>query len=154
MDEIPAFHVQPLLSELYHSRDLLDLSTPGELDGHNLPPLADLETEAGPSAPAHIASPPAPSLFASATSIAAAAGRRAAAAAGASPILASTAQIAAAPSFDRSPASNRDEAGRREVRCVEGYGQNLYIGRSDGVVEWWVCDAAHIGSSEVCRLCT
>jgi hypothetical protein len=25
---------------------------------------------------------------------------------------------------------------------VEGYGANLYIGGSDGVVEWWVCDGA------------
>ena len=30
------------------------------------------------------------------------------------------------------------------VRCVEGYGENLYVGRSDGVVEWWAlaCDGA------------
>ena len=26
------------------------------------------------------------------------------------------------------------------MRCVEGYGPNLYVGGSDGVVEWWVCD--------------
>lgn len=32
-----------------------------------------------------------------------------------------------------------------EVRCVEGYGANLYVGRSDGVVEWWVCDGAVAG---------
>lgn len=31
---------------------------------------------------------------------------------------------------------------------MEGYGQNLYIGGSDGVVEWWVCDGG-AGSSHV-----
>lgn len=33
------------------------------------------------------------------------------------------------------------------MRCVEGYGQNLYVGGSDGVVEWWVCDGG--SSSQV-----
>lgn len=34
------------------------------------------------------------------------------------------------------------------MRCVEGYGNNLYVGGSDGAVEWWVYDGA-AGTSEV-----
>lgn len=30
----------------------------------------------------------------------------------------------------------------REIRCVEGYGYNLYVGASDGTVEWWVCEGS------------
>jgi len=36
-----------------------------------------------------------------------------------------------------------------EVRCVEGYGSNLYVGGSDGVVQWWVCGGLSSGN-EVC----
>jgi hypothetical protein len=82
--------------------------------------------------------PPA-SLFQSASSIAAAAGRRAAAAASAatSPSLAQTTQVAPTTQTDR-PGGQASTS--TEVRCVEGYGNNLYVGGSDGVVEWWVCD--------------
>lgn len=62
--------------------------------------------------------------------MAAAAGRRAAAvAASAGP----SSQLRLVPS-DTLP-QRRDGT---EVRCVEGYGVNLYVGGSDGVVEWWV----------------
>ncbi|TYJ57008.1 hypothetical protein B9479_002287 [Cryptococcus floricola] len=30
----------------------------------------------------------------------------------------------------------------REIRCIEGYEHNIYVGVSDGTVEWWVCEGA------------
>jgi len=108
----------------------------------------------GPSSPPKLTSPtPAALLFSSATSIAAAAGRRAAA----------VASAAASPSSASSPQLNRSLSpgpervgtsappGERQVRCVEGYGNNLYIGGSDGVVEWWVCDGG-MNASQVSRV--
>lgn len=104
--------------------------------------------------------------------MAAAAGRRAAAVASAattSPVGPSTARLKG----DSSPArrgQSPDRAaspvqltsgqagglaggGQAEVRCVEGYGQNLYVGGSDGVVEWWVCDGGSSSQvSPACRL--
>ncbi|WVQ99304.1 hypothetical protein IAU59_006436 [Kwoniella sp. CBS 9459] len=109
MNDLPHFHVQPVLSELYDSKDLLDFS--------------------GPSTPPQpIASP---SLFQSASSIAAAAGRRAAAAS-------TTTNRPNSPQ----PQNVVPGGGSKEIRCVEGYGQNMYIGASDGTVEWWVCDGS------------
>lgn len=35
-----------------------------------------------------------------------------------------------------------------EVRCVEGYANNMYVGGSDGVIEWWIYDG-NAGTSEV-----
>ncbi|WVQ83199.1 hypothetical protein IAT38_005338 [Cryptococcus sp. DSM 104549] len=104
----PLFHLQPLLSDVYLSSDLLDLSGPSP------------SSSAGTS------------LFSSATSIAAAAGRRVA---------------SSSPSRPAS-AQHGDPDQRKEVRCVEGYSQNLYIGGSDGVIEWWVCDGAGSGGNE------
>lgn len=68
------------------------------------------------------------SLISTAASVAVAAGRRAAAA------TLTSQQPATAPSPDT-------DGPRKEVRCVEGYEKNLYVGRSDGVVEWWVLDS-------------
>jgi hypothetical protein len=89
----------------------------------------------GPSSPpsSSIASQPgSASIFASATSIAAAAGRRAAAAASAA---------ASSPS-DRNIGDTLRQGGHQvELKCLEGYGDNVYVGRSDGVVEWWTCEA-------------
>jgi hypothetical protein len=75
----------------------------------------------GPSSPP----PPATgSLLSSAASVAAAAGRRA--------------TSAASPS--KATAASSDDGPRTEINCVEGYDKNIYIGRSDGIVEWWVID--------------
>nr|XP_018263192.1 uncharacterized protein I303_04685 [Kwoniella dejecticola CBS 10117]OBR85350.1 hypothetical protein I303_04685 [Kwoniella dejecticola CBS 10117] len=87
ISEIPHFHIQPVLSDLYGSKDLLDFS---------------------------------------ATSIASAATRRAAAA-----------------GLTSSPSSSSLS---KEIRCVDGYGENLYVGNSDGTVEWWICEAASAGN--------
>ncbi|RSH83741.1 hypothetical protein EHS25_005356 [Saitozyma podzolica] len=131
-DGSPPFHLQPVLSELYHTRDLLDLSAPGP----SSPPLSTSPQ------------PPSSSIFSSATSIAAAAGRRAAAvaSAAASPGSSSSSQFRNTLSPDRARGDAQNGEQQREVKCVEGYGQNLYIGGSDGVVEWWVCDGG-AGSS-------
>lgn len=67
------------------------------------------------------------SLLSTAASVAATAGRRAAA-------VTASAQSS---SKLRSPGN---DGPRKEVRCVEGYEKNLYIGRSDGEIEWWVLD--------------
>ncbi|WVF71576.1 hypothetical protein IAT40_006384 [Kwoniella sp. CBS 6097] len=116
MNDSPHFHVQPVLFELYDSKDLLDLS--------------------GPSTPPQ-PSTSSPSLFQSATSIAAAAGRRAAAAA------ASNNSQPSSPQNQQNVSNGVGVAGgSKEIRCVEGYGQNMYIGASDGTVEWWICDGS------------
>ncbi|WRT66239.1 uncharacterized protein IL334_003192 [Kwoniella shivajii] len=114
-ETISHFHIRPVITDLYQSKDLLDLSGP------STPPQP---STASPSASTSTASP---SLFSSATSIASAATRRAAAA---------SANIS-------SPSSS---SSNKEIRCVEGYGQNLYIGNSDGTVEWWTCEAASAGN--------
>ncbi|WWC70320.1 uncharacterized protein I206_104270 [Kwoniella pini CBS 10737] len=111
-NEIPHFRTQPVLSDLYGSKDLLDFSGP------STPPQP---TNSSPST-----SNASPSLFSSATSIASAATRRAAAA-----------------GLTSSPSSSSLS---KEVRCVEGYGENLYIGNSDGTVEWWMCEPASAGN--------
>ncbi|OXG40487.1 hypothetical protein C360_00255 [Cryptococcus neoformans Bt15] len=47
------------------------------------------------------------------------------------------------PSPSQSPARNSNNNNEhREIRCVEGYGYNLYVGASDGTVEWWVCEGS------------
>ena len=86
--------------------------------------LESQELIPGPSSPPPAASG---SLLSSAASLAAAAGRRAT----------STASPASSPA--KNTAAN-DDGPRKEVNCVEGYDKNVYIGRSDGVVEWWVLD--------------
>lgn len=143
--DFPPFLLQPVLPELYHPRDLLDRSGPGP----SSPPRS---STASPVPPA--SGGPA-SLFSSATSIAAAAGRRAAAVASA----AASPQSSAGPSVgglgsspDRARAALAQGQGQlgpsvqadqpKEVRCAEGYGTNLYVGGSDGAVEWWTCDGA------------
>ncbi|OCF74776.1 hypothetical protein I204_05158 [Kwoniella mangroviensis CBS 8886] len=111
INDIPHFTTQPVLSDLYQSKDLLDFSGP------STPPRASTSS---PSA-----SPSAPSLFSSATSIASAATRRAAAA-----------------GLTTSSSGSSSSPIAKEIRCVEGYGQNMYIGNSDGTVEWWIGEAA------------
>ena len=49
----------------------------------------------------------------------------------------STASVSATTA--KGPAAAEDGP-RKEVNCVEGYDKNVYIGRSDGIVEWWVID--------------
>ncbi|WVW83780.1 hypothetical protein I302_105801 [Kwoniella bestiolae CBS 10118] len=115
INDTPHFTTQPVLSDLYQSKDLLDFSGP------STPPRASTSS---PSA-----SPSTTSLFSSATSIASAATRRAAAA-----------------GLTSSPSDPSSSSTAKEVRCVEGYGQNLYIGNSDGTVEWWICEAASAGN--------
>ncbi|WWC89446.1 uncharacterized protein L201_004370 [Kwoniella dendrophila CBS 6074] len=115
INEIPHFHTQPVLSDLYQSKDLLDFSGP------------TTPSQAQTSSPS--ASTASPSLFSSATSIASAATRRAAAA-----------------GLTSSPSSSSLSLSSKEIKCVEGYGQNLYIGNSDGTVEWWMCEAASAGN--------
>lgn len=134
--DIPPFHLQDVITDLYHAKDLLDLSSPGKggIPADQLKTLTSLAV-AGPSTPPAGTSPA--GIFSSAaTSLAAVTGRRAAAAGsttGSSPVRSS----ATRPS--QSPIRGEGAEGTKvEVRCVEGYGQNLYIGRSDGVVEWWV----------------
>ncbi|WVR07166.1 hypothetical protein IAU60_004207 [Kwoniella sp. DSM 27419] len=115
--QLPQFHLQSVLSELYHSKDLLDLSGP-----LTTPPRAASPSPSGPNA--------SPSLYHSATSMAAAASRRAAAAA--------TSTGTVTPPVQGSSTGTTS----KEVRCVEGYEQNMYIGSSDGTVEWWICDGS------------
>ncbi|ORY34108.1 hypothetical protein BCR39DRAFT_518520 [Naematelia encephala] len=132
------FDLQQVLTDLYHTKDLLDFSAPG------------------PSSPVPAttnATPSSSSIFSSAASVAAAAGRRAAAvaSAAASPQPQGTSTFRDTPSPDRAGQAQRNEAGANldlEVRCVDGYGPNLYIGRSDGVVEWWVCDGSPTTASQ------
>ncbi|OCF40481.1 hypothetical protein I317_05719 [Kwoniella heveanensis CBS 569] len=112
MNDLPQFHVQPVLSELYDSKDLLDFSGPPT------PPQPSTSS---------------PSLFQSASSIAAAAGRRAAAAAS------STSNQPSSPQQQHTASTG---GSAKEIRCVEGFGQNMYVGASDGTVEWWVCDGS------------
>ena len=149
---IPPFHVSDIFTNLYHAPDLLDLSDSGKLDicsyssscSHTGPSSPTLGTTSSPQ-------PAATSIFSSATSIAAAAGRRAAAvASAAAPAAAQSAGLRGTASPDRTQAERRIAGNDQkiEVRCVEGYGDNLYVGRSDGVVEWWYCDPA-AGASKV-----
>jgi hypothetical protein len=63
----------------------------------------------------------------SAASVAAAAGRRATSVATSSP-----SKVTAV----------ADDGPKTEINCVEGYDKNIYIGRSDGIVEWWVIDGS------------
>ncbi|KAK8864291.1 hypothetical protein IAR55_001537 [Kwoniella newhampshirensis] len=123
ISELPHFQIQPVLSDLYHTKDLLDFSGPSS------PPLNNAQLVQA-----------SPSLFSSASSIAAAAGRRAAAvaSAAASPSSQHSARVNTSLSPDRSGGAEVIQG--KEVRCVEGYGPNMYVGGSDGVIEWWVCD--------------
>jgi hypothetical protein len=150
--DIPPFHISPLLSNIWYSPDLLDFSQPGKSSAAR----GSIQTHSftGPTVPASQNETPQPassSIFASASSIAAAAGRRAvAAASAASPVGSPAAGRTASP--DRSAARSDLTSGdpKVSVMCVEGYGDNLYVGRSDGVVEWWVCDGSP-GASKVSK---
>ncbi|KAL1413618.1 hypothetical protein Q8F55_001393 [Vanrija albida] len=132
------YHIQPVLSDLYDSRDLLDFSAPSVSSSTSPQP-------ATPSAPS--------SLFGAVSSLAGGIGQRAAAiAAGEATSPASSSpgarrDTSPSPERSRSPAqpgasTPPKEAQRTEVRCVEGYANNLYVGGSDGAVEWWVYDGA------------
>jgi hypothetical protein len=115
-----------MLSELYYNRDLLDFSGAGtRREIINTRDKAPDRTDASPK----VADTPATSgsLISTAASVAVAAGRRAAAVTGTSQ----------QPTTAQTP---DNEGPRKEVKCVEGYEKNLYVGRSDGVVEWWVLD--------------
>lgn len=121
------FSVQPMLSELYYNRDLLDFSGAGRLNFTQAKQDTDCTDASTRVADTPTASG---SLLSTATSVAAAAGRRAAA--------------ATFPSQQPEAAHSPDNDGpRKEVRCVEGYEKNMYVGRSDGIVEWWVLDATN-----------
>jgi hypothetical protein len=106
----------------------------------------------GPSSPPRHATSPQPpsSIFNAASSIAVAAGRRAAAIA--SPSASAIATFPSTQSTDRI-AGQPHVDGKSEVKCVEGYGCNMYVGGSDGVVEWWVCDGVNtntqVGLAEI-----
>ncbi|EIW70778.1 hypothetical protein TREMEDRAFT_68217 [Tremella mesenterica DSM 1558] len=80
------FHLQPVLTQLYKSQDLLDLSSPA--------------AQSSPFRSSPTSSP------------------------------------------DRSRPESVPSDQKIEVTCVEGYGPNLYVARTDGVVEWWVCDGS------------
>ncbi|KAL7421749.1 hypothetical protein Q5752_003520 [Cryptotrichosporon argae] len=120
MADPPPFHLQPVLTDLYYSPDLLDFDSPVAAPSALATP---------PPAAPPAAATSSPSLFASATSIAAAA-RRAAAAVSPS--------AAPAPTFADAPAP--PPAAGSHVTAVEGYGNNLYVGGSDGAVEWWTIE--------------
>ncbi len=132
--------LQPVLADLYDSRDLLDFSAPGT---HHITTFS----------PTASASPPKEnavgSLFSSVAGFAAGVGARAGIA---SP---PQGQGSGSPGSPGAPSSPRRGSGsdtevpeRTEVRCVEGFGANLYVGGSDGVIEWWVYDGS-AGPSEV-----
>lgn len=132
--------VQPVLSDLYDSHDLLDFATsPGEL------PAAQ-ELKAGPASPPqpHVGS----GFFSSVSQIAAGVTGRTA---GQTPPGPSSSRGATSPPAEHGSSSSIASGNvdtRTEVRCVEGFGNNLYVGGSDGVVEWWVYDGS-AGTSEV-----
>ncbi|KLT38373.1 hypothetical protein CC85DRAFT_289576 [Cutaneotrichosporon oleaginosum] len=129
--------LQPVLADLYDSRDLLDFSAPGT---HHI-------TTFSPTA-----SPPKDnavgSLFSSVAGFAAGVGARAGIA---SPPQGQGSGSPGSPGASTSPrrgsGSDTEAPERPEVRCVEGFGANLYVGGSDGVVEWWVYDGS-AGPSE------
>jgi hypothetical protein len=114
------FHIQPLLSDLYYHKDLLDFSAAGTSNNQQ---SSKSRLISGPS------SPPATSgsLLGTAASLATSAGRKA------------TSTASASASIAKGSATSEDGP-RKEVNCVEGYDKNVYIGRSDGIVEWWVID--------------
>lgn len=142
--------LQPVLSDLYASRDLLDFSAPGT---HHLTTFTHSPT----STPVVPTSPPKEnavgvgSLLSSVSQFAAGVTHRTGMTASPPP--------PGAGSSPGGPSSPRRGSGssehetppeRTEVRCVEGFGNNLYVGGSDGVIEWWVYDGS-AGPSEVCQ---
>ncbi|TXT15581.1 hypothetical protein VHUM_00084 [Vanrija humicola] len=127
------YHIQPVLSDIYDSKDLLDFSTPS------------IANSASPQA----APPAAPSsLFGAVSSLAGGITQRAAAIASGegTPAASSSPDRALSPAQAGASTPPKD-AQRTEVRCVEGYASNLYVGGSDGAVEWWVYDGT-AGTSE------
>ncbi|BEJ17778.1 hypothetical protein CspHIS471_0700460 [Cutaneotrichosporon sp. HIS471] len=125
--------LQPVLADLYDSHDLLDFSAPGT---HH---ITSFSPAASPSPPKENS---VGSLFSSVAGFAAGVGARAGIA---SP---PQGQGSVSPGSPGAPASPRRGSGSdTEVRCVEGFGPNLYVGGSDGVVEWWVYDGS-AGPSE------
>lgn len=155
MSDPDPYVLQPVLSDLYASRDLLDFSAPGT---HHLTTYDDHAASAQPTSPPKESAVGVGSLFSSVSQFAAGVSQRAgmtsspppgsfSPGAGAGPASPSTsARRGSSSSTGPTPGTPPDE--RTEVRCVEGFGNNLYVGGSDGVLEWWVYDGS-AGPSEV-----
>ena len=137
-------YVQAIISEIYESRDLLDLGAAGRLShpsGREGSKLSSIDTSSPPRSVSP--APNALNIFSSAASAAAAAGRRAIN----SPVQGTASTFRAPQSLSPDRGRVNAQGGQPEVNCVEGYGNNLYVGGSDGVVQWWVCDG--VGTSQV-----